>query len=78
MMTMDDVIAALREPADWDTEADLGQAMRHIPPKYAVLLIQHYRQGWSQRQAMRAARSKSWQDWQRARLALMRELNDGA
>lgn len=77
-MTVDELRAALRQPSDPDTEVDLGLALNHIYPKYAVLLVQHYRQGWSQREAMRVAHSHSWQDWKRAEKALMRELRDVA
>lgn len=76
-MTVDELVEALRHPGslDADTRADLAAALTRIPRLYSRLLLLHYQEGYSQREAQRAAGTRSKNVWRRALAALAQEMN---
>lgn len=82
-MTVDAARAALRGlglgrrgPGALEQDGAVQAALARLPRRYAHLLIFHYTWGYTQREAMRATKTRSWQDWKRAEAALMKELAD--
>ena len=76
-MTVDELVEALQHPRrlDADTHADLAAALKRIPRLYSRLLLLHYQEGYSLRDAEHAAGSRSRSVWERARNALLKEMN---